>query len=240
MMFALDRYARNARLKPALLTVLPAAWTIAAWSPPGELGWGTIWGLFVAAGGTVLLSNMGRDLGKRKEKALHDRFGGRPSERLLSHEHAPNRILLAQRHARLRALLPEVSMPTAEDEMRDPAGAHAVYNACVECLIARTRKNELLLEENISYGFRRNLWGLKPFGIVVTAVATAALGFRIYQDATTGVAVTGSLVLVEGLNVAMLAAWVFWFTAEWVMVPSRAYAARLLEALDTLPEKQEQ
>jgi len=31
-----------------------------------------------------------------------------------------------------------------------------------------------------------------------------------------------------------LAAWIFWFTAAWVMIPSRAYADRLFEVLDGL------
>lgn len=233
MSLGLDEYSRNARLKPALLTVVPAAWTVMAWAPVERWGWSGLWGVFVAAGGTLLVAHMGRDLGKRKERALHDRFGGRPSERLLSHEHAPNKVRLNQRHSKLRGLMPDVPIPTADEETRDPAKAHATYNACVDYLVALTRDNQLLFQENMNYGFRRNLWGLKPFGVAVAGCAVAALGFRIYQLFSTNSTIAGLMVF-EAFNILMLAAWIFWFTPAWVMIPSRAYAERLLEALDTL------
>ena len=56
--FGLDKYDRNARLKPALIAALPAAWTVMAWSPGNALGWGGLWGLIVGAGGTFLLAQM--------------------------------------------------------------------------------------------------------------------------------------------------------------------------------------
>ena len=123
MKFGLDEYALNARLRPALLTALPAAWTVTVWSPGSALGWGGLWGLFVGAGGMWLLSQMARDRGKLKEKKLFDGVGGRPTERLLSHAFAPNKITLARQHAKLADLLPTVKIPEADDESRDPARA---------------------------------------------------------------------------------------------------------------------
>jgi hypothetical protein len=232
MKYGLDAYTLNARLWPALLTILPAAWTAMAWSPGHEMGWGGLSGLFIASGGMVLLSQMARDRGKRKERALFDKFGGRPSERLLSHEFAPNNIVLAGRHAKLAALMPDVHIPTADEEAHDPGAAHKTYEACVTYLIGRTRDDRMLFQENISYGFRRNLWGLKPYGPLLAAACSLALGLRLYLESMTHATISPLIGVFEALNVAMLAAWLLWFVPAWVMIPARAYAERLLEALD--------
>lgn len=233
MKFGLDEYARNARLKPALLVALPAAWTITVWAPGTAVGWGGIWALFVAAGGTLLLSQLARDRGKRKERELFDLHGGGPTERLLSHVHAPNKARLRIQHARLQALLPDLRIPSAEEEMRDPSAAREIYETYTRHLIARTRGDSLLFDENVNFGFRRNLWGLKPFGIAFAAVAAVALGLRLYSDFSRNGAVLPAHVVFEALNVATLALWLFRITPRWVMLAGEAYAQRLLDALDT-------
>lgn len=234
MNFGLDAYTRNARLKPAFLVALPAAWTVMAWAPGNAIGWTGFWSLFVAAGGTWLLSQIARDRGKRKEKALFDKFGGRPTERLLSHQHAPNKVRLQQRHAKLAELQPDRRLPSARDEARNPAAAQQVYEACIGYLISRTRGDRLVFQENMNYGFRRNLWGLKPIGIAVSAGSVVVLGLRLYQEFLTHAPVSSLLVVFEVLNVLMLIAWLVWFTPSWVMIPATAYAERLLDTLDTL------
>lgn len=235
--FGLDAYTRNARLKPALLALAPAAWTLMAWSPDHAFGWGGIWTVIVGVGGTLLLSQLARDRGKRKERALHDSHGGRPSERLLSHVRAGNRITLSRRHAKLRRLIPDVRIPTEAEEARNPAAAHEVYHSCVEWLIARTRENRLLLEENINYGFRRNLWGLKPVGLIVSAASSILLGVHLWTATSAHSVVAPLAVALEVCNVVVLLLWLFVVGPRWVMVPSRAYAERLLEGLDQLPEQ---
>lgn len=179
MNFGLDAYTRNARLKPAFPVALPAAWTVMAWSPGNVMGWTGFWSLFVAGGGTWLLSQMARDRGKLKERALFERFGGRPTERLLSHAHAPNKVRLQQRHAKLAELQPGLSIPSAQDERRNPAAVRQVYEACVSYLITRTRDDRMVFQENMNYGFRSNLWGLKPIGIVVSSGSAVVLGLRL-------------------------------------------------------------
>ena len=236
MTFGLDAYTRNARLKPALITALPTAWTVMAWAPGNALGWSGLWSLFVAGGGMWLLSQMARDRGKRSEKELFDKFGGRPTEQLLSHAQAPNKVRLSRQHEKLRGLLPDVHIPSADDEMKDPSAAHEVYVACTGYLISRTRDDRLLFQENMNYGFRRNLWGLKPFGVAISAGGAVALGLRLYLDFSTQLSVLPLTVVFELLNVLMLAAWLFWFRSSWVMIPAYAYADRLLDALDILED----
>lgn len=230
----LDAYTRNARLKPALLAWAPAAWTVMAWSPNHALGWGGFWGVVVAIGGTVLLSQLARDRGKRREPDLFDAHGGRPTELLLSHLHAPNKVALAMRHAKLRRLLPHVRIPSEAEELSNASAANEVYAACVGQVISRTRDDRMLLQENINYGFRRNLWGLKPLGIIVSTSGAIVLGLLLFRQFSSDAGVSPLIAVFEASNVVMLLLWVFFITPAWVMVPARAYAERLFEALDRL------
>jgi hypothetical protein len=232
----LDVYTRRSRLQPALLVALPAAVTVLAWSPGAALGWGGLWSLVVACGGTYLLSQVARDCGYGKESWLFGKFGGRPTELMLSHRDAPNQVTLKVRHKKLQEL-GGFKMPTAAAEQKDFAGAMNVYNACVTFLLGRTRdkiKYALLFEENCNYGFRRNLWGMKAkFGLPIALVCTLVLGLRLYMEFSVHRIVPLLTVSMEALNVVLLLGWIFWFTPGWVMVVARKYAERLLEALDT-------
>ena len=166
--------------------VLPIALTVGVWSPSAAVAWSALWATIVAMGGTFLLAQIGRDWGKRKEQKLFDRFGGRPTERVLCHEHATNKVRLAAQHARLATLMPAISMPTADHERRDPSAAHNVYDACTRFLIARSRGDRLVLQENINYGFRRNLWGMKPLGLSIALMCAIALGVSLYANRAIG------------------------------------------------------
>ena len=234
MNLGLDAYTRNARLKPALIAMLPVAWTIMAWAPGNASGWGALWTVFMAGGGTWLLSQVARDRGKAKENQLFAKFGGRPTEQLLSHGSAPNAVRLRQRHGKLSMLLPDLRLPSPDEEIRAPGDAHDTYQACTAFLISRTRDDRILFQENMNYGFRRNLWGLKPVGITLSAGSAAAVGLRLHREFQNTSLLDPLLAGVDVLNILMLILWVAWITPAWVIIPARAYAERLLDALDRM------
>jgi hypothetical protein len=230
----LDQYTRTARLKPALLAALPAASTVASWSPTGLSGW-ALWGVFVADGGTLFLAQIARDRGKTKQQELFAaNGGGRPSERLLSHAHAPNTVVLARRHATLVRLMPDVPIPSVADEQNEPTRTYAVYTAWVSYLISRTRDDRLLFQENLNFGFRRNLFGLKPVGLCVAVASSIVLGLKLLIDVRAHSSISPAIVAVEVFNVMAIIVWVSVFTPAWVMMSAQAYAERLMQALDRL------
>jgi hypothetical protein len=182
------------------------------------------------------MSQLARDWGKRKERALFDRFGGRPTEMMLSHVHARNRNVLLARHDKLRRLRPDLRVPTEVEEARDPYAAFKVYEACTGHLISATRNKEtfpLVFEENCNYGFRRNLWGMKALGISLAVGALVIVGGRLYLQFSTHIAVAPFDIGIAGLIVVFLSVWLLRVTPSWVMIPAREYPNRLMEYLDT-------
>lgn len=182
MELPLDRYAIRARVAPGLIAILPVFFGVTAWSAAG-LSWpeSALWSVVLG-----LLSLLGaqfiRDAGYRREPSLFARWNGAPTTRLLRHSDSTLDPNTKQRyHVRLAALLPGVALPTAQDESGDPVRADGVYKSCGDHLRERTRDKEKfghLHESNIDYGFRRNLWAIKPAGLVLAAAGTLVTGVR--------------------------------------------------------------
>ena len=77
----------------------------------------------------------------------------------------------------------KLSAPTAEDELSDPLRANDFYLSGANWLREHTRdtrKFSILFNDNITYGFRRNLLGLKPVALALNIIVLAACGAIIY------------------------------------------------------------
>ncbi|MEX2285369.1 MAG: hypothetical protein WEE89_22980, partial [Gemmatimonadota bacterium] len=79
-----DEYERRARLKPTLLVSLSPTLAAMCWFPDLSAQQAVV-GLLVYFGLTALLSQLGRDQGKRKEPLLFGKWGGKPTSQLLRH-----------------------------------------------------------------------------------------------------------------------------------------------------------
>jgi hypothetical protein len=158
--------------------------------------------------------------------------------RRLRHRDARNKALLARRHALLQKLLPDVRLPTAQEEIADPEAADQVYETCVSFLRHNTRDHQkfpLVFEELCNYGFRRNLWGMKPLGIVTSLVGIGSVvPFAVMDWLRLGVGPPPLVAAAALINSLVLLAWAVWFRRDWVRTAAEAYAERLLEALETL------
>ncbi len=232
-----DQYTIRARVIPALLVALPLGLATLAWFPDGISGWTTLWGLAIWCGATVLLGQFGRDAGRRKQPYLFQLWGGPPTTKRLRHSGGGNSVTRDRVHKKLNKLMNK-KLPTADDEAADPQAADETYEACTAFLRGKTRdhkKFNLIFEDNCDYGFRRNLWGLKPVGVAVTILALASVAALpvVEPSVRTTIAVTRILVP-GGLTAFILLGWVFVVTPRWVEVPANAYAEHLLEATDQL------
>ncbi len=230
---SLDRYTRRARLTPALLVSLPLALAILAWFPVEHIGLGTLTTVATSCGVILLLAHFGRDLGTTREAKLFAKWGGKPTTRLMRHREAVNPTTLRRWHDKLSALM-QTQLPSPEDEQKDPRRADQIYDDCTTFLREQTRdhkKFSLIFEENCNYGFRRNLWAMRPIGIPISALGTmAALAPTYYLEGAIPPVAIGA----GAINLCLLMGWLFWFTPSWVRIAAEAYAERLLEATGQL------
>jgi hypothetical protein len=236
---ALDGYSLKARYLPAFIVVLPVWLAFAVWFPPDK----QFIGVFASTGVTLvigtLLAHLGRDGGKKRQKALFREWGGLPTTMALSYRsRIVNHITLARCHAILKTLIPNIKLPTdADEEKANWTSAKQNYESAADFLREATRdkkKFNLIYAENVGYGFRRNLWGMKPAGITICLFAIAAVNVhiaRLYMASNTIQGVDAASVLLDGV---LFVLWVFRFTKPWVKLTADAYSSRLVAAAEVL------
>lgn len=238
MKVPLDSYSLRARLFPAILVVLPAITGAATWLPFNSFAWKTLAAFGALAAFAVLLSHLARDMGKRKEPALFQLWDGPPSTRFLRHRDATLPQATRDRYrSRLAVLVPGIELPSIRSENARPHVADSIYASCNDWLREKTRDREkfrLLFEENVGYGFRRNLWAMKPAATLLAAVSTLAAGSRIAFEFLAAKELSIDAVVSLVIGVSMLVWWLFRIRPEWVAQSADAYAQRLLAACDEL------
>src|SRR6266496_2103257 len=113
-----DRYARNARLYPALLTLFPVFVTILVLFPMVyESVWSAIVSLAIGCGVLMFLASNVRYLGRKKQQLLYELWGGKPTTVWLRHSDRNLDALTKQRyHAFLSKHILDLKMPTPSEE----------------------------------------------------------------------------------------------------------------------------
>ena len=185
--------------------------------------------------------DMARRFGKKAEKELFPTTGGRPFPTVLRHR---NRVIDDVSKARYHSLLEDRvagEAPSAALEAQDPVKADAFYARCGIWLRENTRDKEkyhVLLEENTTYGFRRNLYGIKWYGLALNAaVFLACVYLYAFPPQEGNVWRYGSVLVVAVLHAVYFLLAV---TKNSVLDASDQYGRQLVLALETLPVKAEE
>jgi hypothetical protein len=235
-----QNYTLLARTYPVLLTCLPI------------LVVGVSYGLQLREAGHILasfgvtgalfflLSQFGRNRGKLKEPGLWAEWGGPPTIQILRHSNDYLDMYTKRKyHNRLSQLSGTNAVVNEKYEMSNPQKSDDIYQSWARFMISKTRdktKFSLLFDENINYGFRRNLWGLKPYAIVLIAVCV--LGNFLYQLFSLGIERynhwPAAFYVCEGMLIVVLIIWISVFTKHWVKVAAFAYAERLFELVEQI------
>jgi len=144
-------------------------------------------------------------------------------------------------HAALQELAPDFRLPDANEETQDPDAADGIYRAVIRRLIDLRRgpKYPLILNDNIAYGFWRNLLGMKGVALALAGCASTAIVVARAAQVTTGDApIWGAPWATPATQVAGIALLILWAAFLLIMVrPPRvwdagvAYAERLLASL---------
>lgn len=237
-MIRFDSYTWHARVAPVFIVLLPLGISVATWFPGEDImakvGTISVAPFLLAA----LAAQFGRRWGKEKQESLWQSWGGAPTTRFLRHKDTTlNPAIRARYHKKLQALLPDYELPTLEMEEHNPQAADQVYEACVGYLINHTRDKErfpLLHKENASYGFLRNLWGMRPLGLTFALFGLAICGVRLWTLWEKEESVSLEIVAGSFICLVLCVLWQFWVSPDSVRIAANAYAERLLETCDRL------
>jgi hypothetical protein len=185
---------------------------------------------------SFLLAQIGRDNGKKKEKGLFESWGGKPTSIILRHSNDHLDVHTKKRlHAKLEQTIPNIKIPTHEEEQENIQAADAIYDSCTKYLISKTRdsnKYSLLLKENINYGFRRNLWGMKTWALLIIFSCFLVHSLMATGKFTAISSVSSKDWILLGIFSLFLLFWLFIVNREWIKMTAFAYAERLHETLD--------
>jgi len=236
-----DGYERKARLYPALVLLLPVLACVVAITAASLSSLQSVAITLGGCGGAFFLAQLARDAGKHGEQALFARWGGMPSVAILRHrDNRVDAITKARYHQKLSALVKGTKTPTAAAEAAGAAGSDQMYAAWSTYLRVHTRdtkKYSLLFQENVNYGYRRNLWGLRRLGILTSALSTVTAVTVAYVRSQRTGALSEAVAGAAAISVVFLVLWTFRFTATWVRIPAEAYAERLMETIDNMGSK---
>jgi hypothetical protein len=126
------------------------------------------------------------------------------------------------------------TLPTADTESADPRAADLAYEAATRVAIGKTRDTRnypLLFKENIAYGFSRNLYALRSWGILAAFIGIALALTSAWHASHAGMPQLIPWVCFA-LNAGALLVWLLHVDSDSVRIPAFSYAERLFEAID--------
>lgn len=227
-----DTYSLKARLFPAIIAAAPAFAALAlliSWKSFGLSQVVSSIGLVVL---TYAIADTARARGRVIEGVLQAERGGLPSITMFRRSDLTISSGSKERYRVFLGHVLGVNVPTTAQEQEDPTKADDFYAQCGVWLRQHTRDHQrfrLLFGENVTYGFRRNLLGVKGIALAlnfVVVVCCMALLWRIGWRFDTG---SGSRILVV-LLVAMAHAGYMLLAVnrDAVWDASRAYGRELI------------
>lgn len=235
-----DPYSIRARLLPALILCIPLGFAVGSWLPLDEPTWGLLSSSVVAVACSAILSEFVRDRGKMIEKELFSAWSHKPTTLMLSYAHTSlNHDTLHRYHDKLRSLLPALQLPNSQvEEAENMTSSIGAYESATDFLRERTRDKSrfpLVFAENVQYGFRRNLFGVRALASLFCIAAILS------NDARLGLPLWFPDVEISWLSASYLAAsillllyFLYKLTEGWVRVVGDEYARQLLSSLDQL------
>lgn len=235
----MDKYSLNARIYPVVFLLLPLAIVGISYSIEFEKYIHILSSLGISSVLLYFMANVGRDAGYRKENALWESWGGMPSAQLLWFKNTTIDKYTKQRYHDKMQTLVQLNVENVDFETAELIDVIDIYRSWTKYIISKTRdtkKYSLQFKENVSYGFRRNLWGLRCGGIILTItvlIANFSLQCIINQSLNFW-EFPLSFIVSELLLLVFLGIWVFIIKSDWVKIPAFAFGARLLENIESI------
>lgn len=122
-------------------------------------------------------------------------------------------------------------------QLQAPTNDETFSEACNSAIIflrRRTRNNRLVQEENINYGFCKNLLANKYLGIVSCAILIISICLYSWIKFNVFSSIPLKIYFSLSINIVMLIFWIFGITQNMLKNAAKEYAQTLLGAIDTL------
>ncbi len=227
-----DKYSLGARVKPSFLLFLPVVIIVFAIFEPARSVGGAVLTFLSSFGVIAFGANQMSSQGNKLQDRLFEKWGGAPTTLIMRPRSPKLDKHTRERYCRkLAKMIPDFQVISDEqalaerEKTRDP------------------KKHSLILNENIEYGFSRNLRACKPAGVFIT-IACCALSLTLLwvqlpeQGLLTQLATWKSVpipyYILVGLNLLILWSWIVLVTEEWVKIRGYAYAQRLYAACEEI------
>lgn len=234
-MIEFNTYSLKARVYPSVIVLFPCFILAIVYVTNVELYYHYFTSFTCLGVFSFVLAQIGRHNGKKKENKLFKYWGGKPTSLILRHSNDHLDIHTKKRfHTKLEQTIPDIKIPTNEEEMENLQAADVIYDSCTKFLISKTRdtsKYSLLFKENINYGFRRNLWGMKTLAIGIITICILVHSFMMTQKFTSIETVNTKDWMLLGIFILFVLFWSLMVNREWVKTTAFAYAERLYETL---------
>jgi hypothetical protein len=184
--------------------------------------------------GAFVLAQLARDAGKAIEGPLWASWGGPPTVRMLRHRDttiAPGSKSLLHRHLIELGIVDR--LPSESEERDHPGHADEAYLTCADWLRRKALELkskapfDVVHSENISYGYRRNILGIKPYGLAILCVALAIAVAAFFFNREPYIEFCGIVVVGAYL--------IFGVTEAALQRAADEYSKRLLDAAQALP-----
>jgi|GEM_PF-2116953 len=228
-----DEYTRRARLHPVVLLALPVALAITSmvggvlfdtFETVGKLlSGGMLAGLIVGA--LLTLANQVGRAGRKHEPYLFHIWGGPPLAVAINgrgeEEHRTTWRRIRSYLSDKIGVNTDVNEDMPEDRCRD-------LETELKSLTRDTKKFRRVFDENCNYGFRRNMFGLKTWGIGSALVSVVIASLILFADFGKPV---WPVLPWSTLLVSLMALVGWWYvTPVWVRFMADAYVSAMRDA----------
>ncbi len=233
-----DAYTIRARLFPAILGAAPALAALLL-----LISWKSFeLSNFVATLGVLVLiyalSDWARKAGKDIEPRIYREMGGKPSVTMMRRSDTAIDQASKDRYRTFLAQKLNRPEPTAALERKDLGAADDFYELAGTWLRENTRdtkKFSILFNELVTYGFRRNLLGVKwpalALNIAVVLICAGLLWYRWPLD--TADSMTARVIVVLVVAAAHALYFLLLVSSDSVKAAARTYARQLILSCET-------
>jgi hypothetical protein len=238
MLRFLDPYTIRARLFPAALGAAPALAALLLLISWKTLELSNVVATFAALVLVYALSDWARRAGKEIEPRLYREMGGKPSVTMMFRSDGQIDQPSKDRYRTFLAQKLNHPEPTVIVEVNDLATANSFYEMAGTWLREHTRdtkKFPILFNELVTYGFRRNLLGVKwpalVLNLAVIAICAGLIWYRWPPDANDSMTARINVVLVVAAAHALY--FLFLVGPAGVKAAARTYARQLIISCET-------